>query len=461
MLHGRFLMAFRRRFANRPTAAKSSAVRPSIGFPFLTHGRVDATAICAATSRRSLFCRSSSRKGAKNQRFAKPVRRSGLLMTDRHWVRLRQEQCSVVVIASEAKQSSAGGPPCVSLDCFVAPLLAMTVRAERGYRVGVRRGPRRMTFAPRSGARERCEASMMETAPPVSEATPLDAGLRALCGIAAYYRIGADPVQLARELALRDRGGRRIGSRRAARIVGTQGPAGRQGDCRAAGDPARSSDRADDSGALMVFGGRNPSGLCRLVDPISHAAHEAPIEDVARDIGGQALLIARRIGGAGVDPRRLACAGSCPPSGAIASRSRHVLIASLFVQIFALVTPLFFQVVVDKVLTHKGYSTLVVLVGGPRRSSACSTSRCNICAPMRCRTQPIGSTSNSVSGCSSICCGCRSPISRPAPTGQTVARVRELENDPHVPHRAGAVLGARSRCSPSSSSPSCSPIRGS
>ena len=39
----------------------------------------------------------------------------------------------------------------------------------------------------------------------MSEATPLDAGLRALCGIAAYYRIGADPVHLARELALRDR----------------------------------------------------------------------------------------------------------------------------------------------------------------------------------------------------------------------------------------------------------------
>jgi len=34
------------------------------------------------------------------------------------------------------------------------------------------------------------------------------------------------------------------------------------------------------------------------------------------------------------------------------------------VQIFALVTPIFFQVVVDKVLTHKGYSTLYVLVAG-------------------------------------------------------------------------------------------------
>jgi len=31
---------------------------------------------------------------------------------------------------------------------------------------------------------------------------PLDVGLRALCGIASYYRIAADPGQLAHELAL-------------------------------------------------------------------------------------------------------------------------------------------------------------------------------------------------------------------------------------------------------------------
>jgi subfamily B ATP-binding cassette protein HlyB/CyaB len=42
----------------------------------------------------------------------------------------------------------------------------------------------------------------------------------------------------------------------------------------------------------------------------------------------------------------------------------HVLIASFFVQIFALVTPLFFQVIVDKVLAHKSNSTLFVLVIG-------------------------------------------------------------------------------------------------
>ena len=40
----------------------------------------------------------------------------------------------------------------------------------------------------------------------------------------------------------------------------------------------------------------------------------------------------------------------------------EVLLASFFVQIFALVTPLFFQVVIDKVLTHRSLSTLDVMM---------------------------------------------------------------------------------------------------
>ena len=40
----------------------------------------------------------------------------------------------------------------------------------------------------------------------------------------------------------------------------------------------------------------------------------------------------------------------------------EVLLASLFLQLFALMTPIFFQVVIDKVLVHKGLSTLDVMV---------------------------------------------------------------------------------------------------
>ena len=42
----------------------------------------------------------------------------------------------------------------------------------------------------------------------------------------------------------------------------------------------------------------------------------------------------------------------------------EVLLASLFLQVFGLLTPLFFQVVVDKVLVHRGLSTLEVLAVG-------------------------------------------------------------------------------------------------
>ena len=42
----------------------------------------------------------------------------------------------------------------------------------------------------------------------------------------------------------------------------------------------------------------------------------------------------------------------------------EVLVASAFIQLFALTTPLFFQVIIDKVLVHRGLSTLEVLAIG-------------------------------------------------------------------------------------------------
>lgn len=42
----------------------------------------------------------------------------------------------------------------------------------------------------------------------------------------------------------------------------------------------------------------------------------------------------------------------------------EVLLASFFLQLFGLMTPLFFQVIIDKVLVHKGFTTLDVMVFG-------------------------------------------------------------------------------------------------
>src|SRR5277367_7017137 len=267
---------------------------------------------------------------------------------------------------------------------------------------------------------------MLETGPQQAEATPLDRGLPALCGIAAYYRIGADPVQLARELALGDRAADESDLIRAARMVGLKARlVGKVNAERLKTLPAPAIVRMT-RGALIVFGGRNQSGLCRLVDPISHAAHEATPDDVARDIGGQALLLARRIGGAGVDPRQFGMRWFLPTLWRYRRPLGHVLAASLFVQIFALTTPLFFQVVVDKVLTHRGYETLFVLVGGLVIIGLFDV------ALQYLRTYALSHTTNRIDvelGQRLFAHLLRLPVSyfETRSTGQTVARVRELE----------------------------------
>ncbi|MBV9953805.1 MAG: type I secretion system permease/ATPase, partial [Pseudolabrys sp.] len=104
----------------------------------------------------------------------------------------------------------------------------------------------------------------------------------------------------------------------------------------------------------------------------------------------------------------------------------HVIVASLFIQMFALVTPLFFQVVIDKVLVHRALSTLIVVAVGLAvvslfdvilqylRSYALShtTSRIDVELGSRLFDHLL-----------------RLPLAyfETRPAGQTVARVREVE----------------------------------
>jgi len=105
----------------------------------------------------------------------------------------------------------------------------------------------------------------------------------------------------------------------------------------------------------------------------------------------------------------------------------EVLVASLFLQLFALATPIFFQVVTDKVLVHKGFTTLEVLTVALLTTSVFETAVAIL------RTYLFSHTTNRID----VELGARLfrhlfalPIAYFAArrTGQTVARVRELEN---------------------------------
>jgi len=105
----------------------------------------------------------------------------------------------------------------------------------------------------------------------------------------------------------------------------------------------------------------------------------------------------------------------------------EVLLASLFLQLLALITPLFFQVVIDKVLVHRGVGTLEVLMGGLAVVSLFEVVLGGI------RTYVLAHTTNRID----VELGARLfrhlfalPIAyfQNRRVGDSVARVRELEN---------------------------------
>jgi len=105
----------------------------------------------------------------------------------------------------------------------------------------------------------------------------------------------------------------------------------------------------------------------------------------------------------------------------------EVLVASFFLQLFALVSPLFFQVVIDKVLVHRAISTLDVLVVGLLAIAVFES----VLAILR--TYLFAHTTNRIDvelGARLFCHLLALPMAyfQARRVGDSVARVRELEN---------------------------------
>lgn len=79
---------------------------------------------------------------------------------------------------------------------------------------------------------------------------------------------------------------------------------------------------------------------------------------------GELVLLARRQGLAESLQQKFDISWFIPALVKYRKLFGEVLIASFFLQLFALITPLFFQVVMDKVLVHRGFTTLDVLAVG-------------------------------------------------------------------------------------------------
>src|SRR5438876_3153264 len=206
--------------------------------------------------------------------------------------------------------------------------------------------------------------SREEATDPPSAAQALDSGLAALALIAGYYRIAADPAQMRYQLALTGRfaaaedivrgaNGLELRSRILRGVTAKR--------LAAIPYPAILSLR---TGRFGILAAGSERGRARLIDPIAPVAQELAFEDIAALSSGEVVLVTRRLGGAGTNPRTFGFRWFLPSILRYRRPLAQVVVASLFVQLFALITPVFFQLIVDKVLVHKGVSTLTVLIVG-------------------------------------------------------------------------------------------------
>lgn len=195
---------------------------------------------------------------------------------------------------------------------------------------------------------------------------PVDPGLYALCGISGYYKIPADPVHLARELALGVRQSEPEDIVRAAKLLGLRARI-LQGVSpeRMQSVPFPALARLLD-GTFVLIGRSAEAGMLRLIDPLTRIPTEVPIAEGLAQLQPFLILVQRKLGGPGRNPAsNIFNLGWFVPSIWRYRKSLgQVMLASLFIQLFALATPMFFQVVTDKVLVHYSLSTLYVIVAG-------------------------------------------------------------------------------------------------
>ena len=249
-----------------------------------------------------------------------------------------------------------------------------------------------------------------------------DQGLAALVMLLRFNGLGADADQIRHRF-----GGAMIGipeMLRCAKEFGLKARARRTNWSRLSHTPLPAIAALRDGGFLLL--GKASDKQVLVQRPLSRGSEMLSREECELIWDGRLVLMTQRAGLMDLS-RRFDITWFL---GAIRKYHRllgEVLLASLFLQLFALISPLFFQVVIDKVLVHRSMSTLDVLVIGLAAIAIFETGLGIL------RTYLFAHTTNRID----VELGARLfrhlmalPIAyfQARRVGDSVARVRELEN---------------------------------
>ncbi|MBN3471622.1 type I secretion system permease/ATPase [Pseudomonas savastanoi pv. phaseolicola] len=189
----------------------------------------------------------------------------------------------------------------------------------------------------------------------------LDTGLASLVMLARFHQVAASPEQLAHEFGSPDQCLSQDSLLLAARKLGLK--------AKAAKTTAERLDRtplpaiaADNNGGFFIIA-RLDQGKALIHDPLAQRPEVVTFEALQARWTGQLLLIRSEAGTPG-ESSSFDFTWFIPAIVKYRKLLGEVMLVSFVLQIFSLITPLFFQVVMDKVLVHHGLTTLDVIAIG-------------------------------------------------------------------------------------------------
>ena len=193
-------------------------------------------------------------------------------------------------------------------------------------------------------------------------------GLAALCAIARFHQIAADAANLAHQLGLSPSS--QVSTQdllRAAKHLGLKAKLSATTPDRLALTPlpALAQVRTPDGNTRTVILAQTDGQRVLLQDPSIPGGRPTieGIEAFTQQWTGELILVTSRASLTG-DLAKFDFSWFIPSLIKYRKLLGEVLLISFMLQLFGLVSPLFFQVVMDKVLVHKGMTTLDVLVIG-------------------------------------------------------------------------------------------------
>ncbi|MCU0937105.1 MAG: type I secretion system permease/ATPase, partial [Gammaproteobacteria bacterium] len=194
-----------------------------------------------------------------------------------------------------------------------------------------------------------------------AEAGGLDPAFRCVALVARLHGVIADPAALAHELAPPDRP---AGTAEVLQALKSLGLRARwlTADPVAPGRLPLPAIGLSREGRWFVLA-QSDGDRVLVQDPAAAGPEVVNAATLAARWDGRVVLVTRRAGLSG-EPLRFGLRWFVPTLLKYRGLLGEVLAASFFLQLLALATPLFFQVVVDKVLAHRGLTTLDVLAVG-------------------------------------------------------------------------------------------------